>query len=123
MLAGAVRDMKNSYRRLVLVLGILGDKDYRGIVSELVPLADHVIVTKPEYSRAMDVSALSSEVRTLHGSVETAETVRKAIVAAQAIAAPDDLILITGSLYVVGDARTAIVGHDLGTQALSGLKG
>lgn len=123
MLAGAVRDMKRAYRHLVLVLGILGDKDYRGIVSELVPLADHVIVTRPEYSRAMDVTALSLEVRALHGSVETAETVSKAVVAAQAIAAPDDLILITGSLYVVGDARAAIVGHDLGTQALSGLKG
>jgi dihydrofolate synthase / folylpolyglutamate synthase len=123
MLAGAVRDMKREYRRLVLVLGILGDKDYRGIVSELVPLADHVVVTKPEYSRAMDVAALSSEVRALHSSVETAETVSKAVVAAQAIAAPDDLILVTGSLYVVGDARAAIVGHDRGTQALSGLKG
>ncbi len=123
MLADAVRDMKRAYQRLVLVIGILGDKDYRGIVSELVPLADHVIVTKPEYSRAMDVAALSSEVRTLHGSVETAETVSKAIVAAQAIAAPDDLILITGSLYVVGDARAAIVEHDRKAQALSGLKG
>jgi dihydrofolate synthase / folylpolyglutamate synthase len=123
MLAGAVRDMKRAYRRLVLVLGILGDKDYRGIVSELVPLADHVIVTKPEYSRAMDVAALTSEVRALHASVETAETVKKAVVAAQAMAAPDDLILVTGSLYVVGDARAAIVELDSGTQALSGLKG
>jgi dihydrofolate synthase/folylpolyglutamate synthase len=123
VLAGAVSDMKRAYRRLVLVLGILGDKDYRGIVSELVPLADHVIVTKPEYSRAMDVAVLSSEVRALHASVDTAETVSKAITAAQAIAAPDDLILVTGSLYVVGDARAAIVEHDRKAQALSGLKG
>ena len=123
MLAGVVNDMKRAYRRLVLVIGILGDKDYRGIISELVPLADHVIVTKPEYSRAMDVAALSSEVRALHGSVETAETVSRAIVAAQTEAAPDDLILITGSLYVVGDARAAIVEHDRKKQVLSGLKG
>ena len=123
MLAGVVNDMKRAYRRLVLVIGILGDKDYRGIISELVPLADHVIVTKPEYSRAMDVAALSSEVRALHGSVETAETVSRAIVAAQTEAAPDDLILITGSLYVVGDARAAIVEHDRKKRVLSGLKG
>jgi folylpolyglutamate synthase/dihydropteroate synthase len=62
-------------------------------------------------------------VRALHASVETAETVKKALVAAQAMAAPDDLILVTGSLYVVGDARAAIVELDSGTQALSGLKG
>jgi dihydrofolate synthase/folylpolyglutamate synthase len=123
MLAGAVTDMKRAYRRLVLVLGILGDKDYRGIISEIVPLADHVIVTKPGYSRAMDLAALSAEVRAVHRSVDMAETVNKAIVRAREIAASDDLILITGSLYVVGDARAAIVEHARKTPALSGLKG
>jgi dihydrofolate synthase/folylpolyglutamate synthase len=123
MLAGAVNEMKRAYRRLVLVIGILADKDHRGILSELVPLADRVIVTRPGYARAMDTAALSADVRALHGSVDTAETVGEAIVKAQAAAAPDDLVLITGSLYVVGDARAALVEHGRAAQALSGLKG
>jgi dihydrofolate synthase/folylpolyglutamate synthase len=123
MLAAAVRDMKRAYRRLVLVLGILGDKDFRGIIAELVPLADRVIVTRPEYSRAMDLGALAEEVRALHGTVDTAETVEKAVSLARADAAPEDMILVTGSLYVVGDARAALVGRDERAKALSGLKG
>nr|MDA8422316.1 bifunctional folylpolyglutamate synthase/dihydrofolate synthase [Nitrospiraceae bacterium] len=38
-LAEAVRDLKKYYSRLVLVIGILGDKDYHGILSELISLA------------------------------------------------------------------------------------
>ncbi len=123
MLAGAVSEMRRSYRRLVLVLGILGDKDYRGIIAELAPLADHVIVTRAEYSRAMDLAELAAEVRTAHPSVETAETVGKAIAKARAEADPDDLVVITGSLYVVGEARAVIVECDRKGRALSGLKG
>jgi len=123
MLAGAVREMKSAYRQLILVVGILSDKDYRGILAELVPLAEHVIVTKPQYSRGMDVQVLASEIRNLHSAVATAETVGQAIAKAREISADDDLILVTGSLYVVGDARAVIVLDAGRSQALSGLKG
>lgn len=104
-LAATIREMKPAYQRTVLIIGILGDKDYQGIIAALAPLADSVVATKPRYSRAMEVRALASEIRKLHGSVETAETVEEAIAAAGKTASPDDLVLITGSLYVVGDAR------------------
>ncbi len=122
-LAVAVRDLKPSYRRLVLVIGILGDKDHAGILSQLVPLADLVIVTKPNYSRAMDVEALAAGIRRQHGSVETTETVAAAIALARHRAAPEDLVLITGSLYVVGDARAVFQCPDSDAPALKGLKG
>jgi len=122
-LAAAIRDMKPAYQRLVLVIGILGDKDHAGILSPLVPLADRVIVTKPDYSRAMTVEALAAGVRQRHGSVETADTVAEAIALARQRSEPEDLILITGSLYVVGDARALFAGPDRDTSALQGLKG
>jgi dihydrofolate synthase/folylpolyglutamate synthase len=59
-LAGALREMKAAYRRTILIIGILGDKDYEGIVSELVPLADHVVATQARYSRAMDSGRLAA---------------------------------------------------------------
>ncbi|HXY54486.1 MAG TPA: folylpolyglutamate synthase/dihydrofolate synthase family protein [Nitrospirota bacterium] len=123
MLAGAVQEMKSAYRRLVLIIGILGDKDYRGILAELVPLAERVIVTRPQYSRAMDVQALASEVQRLHSAVVTAETVGDAIAMARQTAGADDLILVTGSLYVVGEARSVLVREAGRSQQLSGLKG
>ncbi len=122
-LAATVREMRPAYGRIVLIIGILGDKDYEGIMTALVPLADHVVVTKPQYSRAMDVRVLASEIQKLHGSVETAETVKEAIAAAGMAASPDDLVLITGSLYVVGDARAVLHPEPDRSGSLSGLKG
>jgi len=123
MLAKTVKEMRPAYKRLILVIGILGDKDYRGIISSIVPLADHVIVTKPSYSRAMDTAVLAPEVRLVHGAVETAATVGEAMICAQAVAAADDLILVTGSLYVVGDARAFFCAGRDADSTLSGLKG
>jgi dihydrofolate synthase/folylpolyglutamate synthase len=120
-LADAVRDLKKSYRHLVLVIGILMDKDYRGIVSQLAPLADRIIVTKPHYSRALSVGSLAAEIGMFHGTVDSAETVAEAIRLARQGAAENDLILITGSLYTVGDARAVLRPGASGP--LQGLKG
>jgi dihydrofolate synthase/folylpolyglutamate synthase len=120
-LATTIQAMKPGYRRTILVIGILGDKDYQGMIAEIVPLVEHVVATKPAYSRAMDVQMLASSIRPLHSTVDSAETVAGAIARAREIAAVDDLILITGSLYVVGEAR-ALFYPDR-TSALSGLKG
>ncbi len=122
-LAATIRELKPSYRKLVLVIGILGDKDYRGIISEIVPLADRVVVTKPQYSRALDVHVLAGEIRKLHAAVTAAETVGKAIIMARDGTSADDLILVTGSLYTVGDARALLMADAGTTGALTGFKG
>jgi dihydrofolate synthase / folylpolyglutamate synthase len=122
-LAAEIRGLKPGYDRLILVIGILGDKDVRGMLSELLPVADDVIVTRPEYSRAMDLEALAAEVRRTHGSARHAPTVSRAIEEARKKAGPRDLILVTGSLYVVGEAKAAFACEDRGRDALSGLKG
>ena len=122
-LAGALKELRGSYGRVVLVIGVLADKDFRSMITELVPLADRVIVTKPAYSRALDLETLAGEVRKLHGDVNTAGNVAQAIEQAKELAGPDELILVTGSLYVVGDARAAILGTAGEAPFLSGLKG
>lgn len=123
MLAMTVQGMKSSYQRLILVIGILGDKDYRGIMAELISLADRIIVTKPQYSRAMNVQTLASEIRAKHDFVDSAETVSEAIIRARGVSSAEDLILITGSLYVVGDARAEFFPGAGRVGELSGLKG
>ncbi len=122
-LAAAVRELLPAHRKLALVIGILGDKDYRKIINELVPLADRVVVTKAQYARALDVRTLAEEVRKLHHAVTAADTVGEAISLARNDASVNDLILVTGSLYVVGDARALLVANAGRSGALSGLKG
>jgi dihydrofolate synthase/folylpolyglutamate synthase len=122
VLADAVLDLKRSYRRVVLVVGILKDKDYRGILDRLVPLADRVIATRPNYSRALDRADLAAEISALHRDVASTESVAEAIDLARREARGDDLIIITGSLYTVGDARAALRPGE-GPGMLRGLKG
>jgi dihydrofolate synthase / folylpolyglutamate synthase len=122
-LAATVRELLPAYRKLALVIGVLGDKDVGGIVREIVPLADRVVVTRPQYSRALDVQTLAAEVRKLHGAVSAAENVDEAIQRARQGASREDLILVTGSLYVVGDARALLVAPAGQAGELTGLKG
>ena len=109
VLAEALKEMKGSYRRVIMVLGVLRDKDHRGIIEQLVPLADQVVVTKPDYVRALDVSSLDGEVARLSPDRLRMEGLEAAIAKARTIARQDDLIVITGSLYTVGEARSLLV--------------
>ncbi len=94
------------YRRLILVLGIMEDKDIPGIISEIVPLASEVILTRPELPRAATPEHLHRLAAPLaRGPVEKTPDVPAALQAATRKAGPEDLILITGSLYTVSEAR------------------
>ena len=122
VLADTLRDLRRSYRRMVLVVGILKDKDYRGILDRLVPLADKVVVTRPNYSRALDTAALAAEISAMHRNVDATGSVAEAVDLARREAQGEDLIIITGSLYTVGDAR-ALFRPGEGPGMLQGLKG
>jgi dihydrofolate synthase/folylpolyglutamate synthase len=102
------------YERLVIVLGIMGDKDVRGFLAAISDGADQVIVTRPNTPRAAD----PSDVAKLAGDVGVRTTVvptpGAAVARALAEAGEADLVLITGSHYTVGDVMTSLgVGQAL----------
>lgn len=92
------------YKRLVLVLGVMEDKDLEGVLHPLVSLSDYVIYTRPEYYRAADPSVLYQIGLPLKKEGEVVSRLSQAIERGRAIADPEDLILITGSLFTVGEA-------------------
>jgi dihydrofolate synthase/folylpolyglutamate synthase len=96
------------YDRLILVLGILEDKDYRGILQALVPLAHVVVLTRSQNARAASIDLLKGEVRRMRKECLTADTVPKALKLARTQAGVTDLVCVTGSLYTVGEARDAL---------------
>jgi dihydrofolate synthase / folylpolyglutamate synthase len=105
--------------KLFIVLGILQDKDIGAVLKQLVPLADELILTRPDYHRAASMADLESAARPLGVSVNLRERVGEAVELAKAMAGPEDCICITGSLFTVGEARAAL--KHLGTP--SPLKG
>ena len=100
------------YKRIIIVLGIMGDKDVKGIMEPLLPLASEIILTSPEYSRAASPEKLASTAASLgFFNVRIALTVKDAIGMATDLAhdAPDpSLIVITGSFYTIGEAKEAM---------------
>jgi dihydrofolate synthase/folylpolyglutamate synthase len=91
------------YKRLILVLGISQDKDIKGICDELNELADEVILTKARNPRASSPDTLA---KYFNGKlVHKTGDVREAKIKAQDIAGKEDLILVAGSLFVVGEFR------------------
>jgi len=95
-------------RRTVCVLGILGDKSYREATASIAPLCDEVIVTRPDTPRSLDPEVLAAEVKRYAPSVTVEPDLRKALDEASKRTGQDDMLLVSGSLYLVGPARTYI---------------
>lgn len=109
-----------SFRRFVGVLGVLGDKDARGILKALEPVVDEVIVTQSRSPRALDVYTLAEYARDAFGDerVHVAEALPDAVELAITLAEDDADgvvsgagVLITGSVVTAGEART-LLGAD-----------
>ena len=116
-LAGALKGLfLPEGRRLVLVLGIMADKDVNGIMKALLPLAWKTVFTAPAYGRAMGPGELLSRALALvpegRGKTKTpfsqAASVKKAVLEAGKLARAGDLIVITGSFYTAGEAKMAL---------------
>ncbi len=92
------------FDQAILVIGASSDKDIAGIVSELYLLFNVVIVTRSRHPRAMATAPIAAEFRKYGLKARVTETVPEALSMAHAIAGKGDLICITGSLFVVGEA-------------------
>lgn len=91
------------FKRLILVLGLARDKDIDGILREIVPLADELILTSSGYPRAAEPEHLGKKVMNLFGRrslivVEAGEALEEA----KKLAQPEDCICVTGSFYLAG---------------------
>ncbi|MCI5149843.1 MAG: bifunctional folylpolyglutamate synthase/dihydrofolate synthase [Candidatus Electrothrix sp. MAN1_4] len=105
----ALRDF--SRNRLILVWGAMSDKDLRVTLSEIAPLADIIIFTRPESERSAQTNQLKDSLpTTMHQKVICKEVVPAALQQARILAGSHDLICIAGSLYLVGRARQLLLG-------------
>lgn len=97
--------LKLKYKRLFLITGFLEDKDYKGILKQLVPLSERIILTKPQIPRALDPASIAKHIQENYkNNYIIMGDVKKALNYSKKIANNNDLILITGSIYIVGEA-------------------
>ena len=96
--------------RITFVLGVYADKDARGILDALLPLAARVVFTRAANERAADPAGLAALVPTGTTTTVTASVAEALSVAAPGSATP--IVCVTGSLAVVGEALVALSGSD-----------
>lgn len=96
-------------RRLILCLGMLGDKEREKVVDILAPLADEVIITRPNSPRAGNWEYLHQLVKEKGKPVKTIEEPRQAVQEAFSQLEKEDMLCVTGSLYMIADARQALL--------------
>jgi len=97
------------YRRLILVLGILADKDWRGMIRRLAPLAHQVILTRPLEERALAPETMATEALRWCANVAAVKNPREAVRKALEMAGREDLVCVAGSLYLVGAVRPLFI--------------
>jgi len=98
------------FSRLILVLGILSDKDIKSMLESIAPIADVIVVTKSHNSRACDPYKLRGLIGELgfRNEIAVEDEITDAINYAKSIAKKEDIICITGSLFTVGEARDCL---------------
>ncbi|MFC1703663.1 bifunctional folylpolyglutamate synthase/dihydrofolate synthase [Candidatus Omnitrophota bacterium] len=90
-------------KKVILVLGVSSDKDIKGIAKALASSAKTIILTKANHPRAMSLEIMGKYFNP--SLAHSTETVKDAMNKAQQLVGNDDVIAVTGSLFVVAEAR------------------
>ena len=90
-------------RPLIFVFGAMRDKAISEMAEILFPLADRVIATRPENPRAASPHEIQQAAARTGAEVEAVENVDAALDRARTLARAESVIVITGSIYLVGE--------------------
>jgi len=90
---------------LVMVLGLMADKDIKTMLSILTPAADYIIFSRPVYERAAPPEVLAAAAPAIGKPSRVIGELGRAMAAARKLAGPKGVVLVTGSLFTVGEAK------------------
>ncbi len=99
--------------RIILVWGMMRDKDHRQFMAPLLPLVSEIVLTQTALARSATVDELRLALDTWPGPVLEAVFTMDALRLAKGRCAPHDLICIAGSLMLVGEVKAAVRGCGL----------
>jgi dihydrofolate synthase/folylpolyglutamate synthase len=106
-------DRSHPSRPVVLVLGMMRDKDHRGFVEPLRGLVDEVVLTQADLPRAATAQELRASLEGLLPHSHVVPSLSDAMALARQLATPDGLVCVTGSLMLVGECQAWFRGCEL----------
>ncbi len=96
-------------KAIILIIGMLDDKAYPAILKTLVPLCRTVILTRPRIERALAPEVLKNALPAGNRETILTSSVAEAIsLGLDRLSVPEEALCIAGSLYVAGEAKTAL---------------
>ena len=97
------------YNRLILILGMLADKEREKVLAILAPLADGLILTKPNSPRAGDWEAIGDLAKSYVQDLQIIPDIKQAIKKGLLLTEKGDLFCVTGSIYMIAEARNFLL--------------
>lgn len=91
--------------KLILVLGILADKDFAAMIEALAPLAHYVIATQSHSLRAARAAVIANEAQKFCHRVEVVTPVPAAVDRALQLSTESDIICVSGSFFTVAEVE------------------
>ena len=92
-------------QRWVLIFGASADKDIAGMLEALLPISEYTIVTRSDHPRAAAPIGLADVVASVGGGAEVSVNMRKSLRRGLTVMDPGSGLLVTGSIFLVADAR------------------
>jgi dihydrofolate synthase/folylpolyglutamate synthase len=100
-------------KKIILIVGIMGDKDLQGTLNPVINIAEQVILTKASYERAASPENLKKMMSAMGSSgdsippvsVSSTNSVSEALHRAKSLCKTDHVILVTGSFYTTGEVK------------------
>lgn len=93
-------------KELILMLGMLEDKDIDSVLDILIPSFSKIIVTEPNNPRKITAEKLKEKIEKYTQCVESVDNIEGALNRTIEIANEDSIIISAGSLYMIGEVRT-----------------
>jgi dihydrofolate synthase/folylpolyglutamate synthase len=91
-------------RPVTMVFGVLRDKAVSEMTEILFPIAEQVVLTHADNPRSAGVGEIREAARRVSAEISEAENVAAALALAAGLAGPGGLVVVTGSIYIVGEA-------------------
>lgn len=105
------------YRKLHLMVGMIASKDHEGFLRHVLPLADSVIFTEPDYHKKLDAAELAAKAQKRIGELGLSLEVsvqpewKLALDRLLAQCGEEDLAVVSGTLYLISDVRSWVLNR------------
>ena len=95
-------------RRVIALTGVLADKDYGEMYQPVLPLVEEFVCITPPSPRKLEAAALAEHLRAAGATATACDSIPEGVATAVEKAGDDGVVLCFGSLYSIGDIRTAL---------------